>query len=76
MSKEELKEDLIYDFRKEVDKRPILDTFVDKFDEFIGILAEQDLSEETIRYLYDIFIKDMNGYFKNKQYEKENSNER
>lgn len=29
------------------------------------------LSEETIRDLYAIFRKDMNIYFKNKQYEKE-----
>ena len=71
MNKKELKEDLIRDFRKEVDKRLILDTFVDAFDEFISILVEQDLSEETIRYLYELFIKDMNCYFKNKHFEKE-----
>lgn len=71
MNRKELKEDLIDDFGYEVEKRPILDTFVDAFNEFIGILAEQDLSEETIRYLYAIFCKDMNIYFKNKKYEVE-----
>lgn len=71
MDRKTLKVDLKGDFSYEVEKRPILDTFVDAFDEFIGILAEQDLSEETIRDLYAIFCKDMNIYFKNKQHEKE-----
>ena len=40
------------------------ETFCDIFSEFIVILDSLDLSDETINYLYDMFIKDMYIYFK------------
>lgn len=45
------------------------ETFVDAFTEFIVELDDVDLSEKTKQHLYDIFVKDMNIYFKNKKYE-------
>lgn len=42
-------------------------SFVDAFSEFIHELSNVDLSEKTIQHLYDLFIKDMNMYFKNKE---------
>ena len=42
--------------------------FVDAFDEFIYQLNEADLSNNTLDFLYHIFIKDMNIYFENKKY--------
>lgn len=42
--------------------------FVDAFDEFIYQLNEADLSDNTLDFLYHIFIKDMNIYFENKKY--------
>lgn len=65
----ELFGELIYKFRQEVDKNSCVEVFEDAFEEFIKILGEQDLSVKTINYLYDIFIKDMNIYFKNKRFE-------
>lgn len=47
------------------------DTFTDAFGEFISELDCVDLSEKTLQHLYDVFIKDMNIYFENKKYEKE-----
>lgn len=44
--------------------------FVDAFDEFIYQLNEADLSDNTLDFLYHIFIKDMNIYFENKKYNK------
>ena len=44
--------------------------FVDAFDEFIYQLNEVDLSDNTLDFLYCIFIKDMNKYFENKKYNK------
>lgn len=44
------------------------DIFVDAFDEFIYQLNEADLSNNTLDFLYHIFIKDMNIYFENKKY--------
>lgn len=44
--------------------------FVDAFDEFIYQLNEADLSDNTLDFLYHIFIKDMNIYFENKKYTK------
>ena len=68
MNRKELKEELKTDLKNLVDKDfDNYYTFQCAFDEFIGILAEQDLSEETIRYLYDVFIKDMKVYFKYKK---------
>ena len=72
MDRKELKEELKDRFKILVDKD--FDNyylFQCAFDEFIGILAEQDLSEETTRYLYDMFIKDMKIYFKYKNAGKE-----
>ena len=43
--------------------------FVDAFTEFITELDDTDLRNKTKQHLYDIFIKDMNIYFKNKKYE-------
>ena len=39
------------------------DIFIDIFNEFMKTLLEQDLSNLTLLYLHDIFIKDMNMYF-------------
>lgn len=61
-----MKEELLYQFRQEVHKNPYIETFEDIFEEFVGILGEQDLSQKTIQYLYDIFIKDMKIYLKQK----------
>ena len=33
------------------------------FDEFMSVLGELDLSEKTLKHLYDIFIKDTDRYF-------------
>lgn len=53
----------------EAEKDNKKDVFVDAFTEFIYELDCVDLSKETKNYLYDLFIKDMNIYFKNKKYE-------
>jgi hypothetical protein len=45
------------------------EVFVDAFTEFIYELDSVDLSHETKQNLYDVFVKDMNIYFKNKHYE-------
>ena len=45
------------------------EVFVDAFTEFICQLDCVDLSDKTKQKLYNIFIKDMNIYFKNKHYE-------
>lgn len=45
------------------------DVFVDAFSEFIHELNQIDLSENTLQHLYDLFIKDMKIYFKNKRLE-------
>ena len=45
------------------------DVFVDAFTEFLAELDDVDLSNKTKQHLYDIFIKDMNSYLKNKKYE-------
>ncbi len=45
------------------------DLFCDSFSEFIVIIDSLDISEETKNYLYDIFLKDMNIYFKHKEEE-------
>ena len=47
------------------------DTFTDSFGEFIHEMNCVDLSEKTLEHLYQIFLKDMRIYFKNKKYEKE-----
>lgn len=59
-----MNEELICCFRQEVNNNKKIETFEDIFEEFINILGEQDLSDKTIKYLYDIFIKDMRIYFR------------
>jgi hypothetical protein len=59
------------DLLKEAKNDNKKEVFVDAFTEFIYELDCVDLSDKTKQYLYDIFIKDMKIYFKNKCYEKE-----
>ena len=59
-----IKDDLIEDINSIAIKENEKETFIDSFTEFINCLGEVDLSESTIQYLYDIFIKDMYRYFK------------
>lgn len=63
--------EMFYKLNNEAEKDNKKDTFVDAFTEFITELDDVDLSEKTKQHLCDIFIKDMNIYFKNKKYEKE-----
>ena len=60
--------EMFYNLNEEAIKDNKKDTFVDAFTEFITELADVDLSNKTKQHLYDIFIKDMNIYFKNKDY--------
>ena len=53
----------------EAEKDNKKDVFVDSFTEFICELDCVDLSDKTKQHLYDIFVKDMNIYFRNKKYE-------
>ena len=55
----------------EAEKDNKKDVFVDSFTEFICELDCVDLSDKTKQHLYDIFVKDMNIYFRNKKYEAE-----
>lgn len=65
----------LHEFNKIAIKDNKYDVFCDAFAEFIHELNCVDLSKETLQYLYDLFLKDMNIYFKNKKYEnwKENN---
>lgn len=60
---------MFHDLCEEGIKDDKKDVFVDAFLEFIAELDDIDLSNKTKQHLYDIFIKDMNIYFKNKKYE-------
>lgn len=62
---------MFHDLCEEGIKDDKKDVFVDSFTEFIAELDDTDLSNKTKQHLYDIFIKDMNIYFKNKKYEVE-----
>ena len=60
---------MFHDLCEEGIKDDKKDVFVEAFTEFIAELDDTDLSNKTKQHLYDIFIKDMNIYFKNKKYE-------
>ena len=48
-----------------MDYKDIIEKFFNSFYEFIRILNECDLSEETLDSLNGIFMKDMNMFFNN-----------
>lgn len=64
---EQSKEFLNYFFNKTKtgELTDLEDTFADAFAEFIRCLYEVDLSDKTLEYLYEIFIKDMEIFFIN-----------
>ena len=62
--------DMFNNLCNEAKKDSKKEVFVDAFTEFIYELDCVDLTYETRQRLYDIFIKDMNIYFKNKEMEK------
>ena len=63
--------EMFHDLCDEAIKDKKKNIFVDAFTEFIVELDDVDLSQKTKQHLYDVFIKDMNIYFKNKKYEVE-----
>lgn len=61
--------EMFHNLSNEAEKDNKKDVFVDAFSEFIYELDSVDLSHKTKQNLYDVFVKDMNIYFKNKHYE-------
>ena len=60
---EQSKEFLQY-FKNKGKLTDLEDSFADAFAEFIRCLYEVDLSDKTLEYLYEIFIKDMEIFFR------------
>ena len=53
-----------HEFFEKIGDYNIAECFGDSFSEFINELNEVDLSEKTLKYLNDIFDKDMKIFFR------------